>query len=118
MDAIANLHVEYSFLIWLQGWETFWRKNYLELEKRCSKLVELTLDGTPITDASLDLLALHFKYLSSISSKGCTKVDFELLSAMPLILFFIDDYKILVLLHHELASSLLHAQLLLEKKNY
>jgi hypothetical protein len=80
--------------------------------------VELTLDGTPITDASLDLLALHSKYLSSISSKGCTKVDFELLSAMPLILLFIDDYKKLVLLHHELASSLLHAQLLLEKCFY
>jgi len=75
-------------------------------------------DGTPITDASLDLLALHSKYLSSISSKGCTKVDFELLSAIPLILLFIDDYKKLLLLHHELASSVLHAQLLLEKCFY
>lgn len=56
--------------------------------------------------------------LGSISSKGCKKVNFELLSAMPLILLFIDDYKILVLLHHELASSLLHAQLLLEKCFY
>ena len=121
-------------------------KIYVELEKRCSKLVELTLDGTPITDASLDLMALHFKpcssggvfevqvatwphqraktmfasqrllleYLSSISSKGCKKVNLELLSAMPLILLFIDDCKILVFLHHESASSLLHAQLLLE----
>lgn len=80
--------------------------------------MELKLDGTPIADATLDLLALHSKYLSSISSKGCKKVNFELLSAMPLILLFIDDYKILVLLHHELASSLLHAQLLLEKCFY
>lgn len=93
-------------------------KNLFGIGKRCSKLVELKLDGTPITDASLHLLALHSKYLSSISSKGCKKVNFKLLSAMPLILLFIDDYKILVLLHHELASSLLHAQLLLEKCFY
>jgi hypothetical protein len=46
-----------------------------ELIQRCPKLVELTLDGTPITDASLDLLASHSKSLRSISIKGCKKLS-------------------------------------------
>jgi hypothetical protein len=46
-----------------------------ELIQRCPKLVELALDGTPITDASLDLLASHSKSLRSISIKGCKKLS-------------------------------------------
>lgn len=46
-----------------------------ELIQRCPKLVDLTLDGTPITDASLDLLASHSRFLRCISIKGCKKLS-------------------------------------------
>lgn len=46
-----------------------------ELIQRCPKLVDLTLDGTPITDASLDLLASHSRFLRCVSIKGCKKLS-------------------------------------------